>query len=381
MLQVTKFMVERLVAGKGTTVKDVASKFKAKNADVIGMLEAVIEDGEMVLAIDTPSIMAKTQLAIVKLDLGIAQEYGITEQYVKPAGFEYFKDVEGKMTQTLEAGKHKIEIDVDDDGSSIDGTGDNADGEGAVSDEDWYVPTEKPVTTGRKTKTPEQMAALAAAKAQKAADREKAKLDRAALSAAKLQEKAANQGAAKVAREAKKAERDAAKAANRVHDGDVCLVCHKPLTAENNAIRGIGLACLKNLAEFSKGLTVAELSDPSLVDESELKNLVAGFEAYKTENRNGEGNRKSYTTEAEALAAHPEGIVKIADVWNALKDAKISPLRMMKASGGEFGVGQVLNPTWEIFTIGKTRRYFSANVMSSFNDLIPDKLAAQAEEA
>lgn len=369
MLAVTKFVVDRLVAGKGTTVKDIASKFKAKNADVIGMLEAVCEDGEMQLATDTEGgLLARTKLAVVKLSDEIAGEYGIESNYGKPA--DYFMLTLGGKNMT-----EAVAPVVDESGATLTG-GDVADGEGAVGAGEWYEGPDtsgttngEVVKTGRKTKTREEILAAEeakkAAKAAKAAEREQAKTTKAA-------ERQAALAAGKAAREAAQAERKAARDAKRAealaakgHAEGTCRVCHKPLTAEESAARGIGAICLANLAKFSGAYTAENLRDEETVDDDTLENLVAQFAEYKKENT----DRERFATEAEAMAAHPEGIVKIGAVWNAVKAAGISPLLIMKASGGEFGLGEVLLPGWNIFLVGANKRYFSANVMQDFEAL------------
>ena len=96
MLAITNYMTSRLIANKVTTAKDIASKFKTQNLKVAEMIKEAQVSGEMLLAINTEHLMAKTQIAIVSLGLDVSQDLGIADDYGKPAGF-HLMDVDEEI--------------------------------------------------------------------------------------------------------------------------------------------------------------------------------------------------------------------------------------------------------------------------------------------
>lgn len=394
MLAITNYMTSRLIANKVTTAKDIASKFKTQNLKVAEMIKEAQVSGEMLLAINTEHLMAKTQLAIVSLGLDVSQDLGIADDYGKPAGF-HLMDVDEEIQimakkaakvadVVLEAqvegdgtGESLPEIELDESGAVLGGT-DTADGEGAVGTEQWYEgvvdSSELPpvVKAGRKTRSPEEIQAELDARAAKKAEREAAKAQKAAeRETAKAEAKAqreAQLAAKREEREQKAAERRAA-----IAEGGpgLCRVCHKPLVDDGSVARGIGPVCMNRLARFS-GYSVANLTNEETVDEDTLAGLVAQYAERS-------GQMEVFKDEAEALAAHPEGIVKFSEFYKAVNNAGINPRRLMKATGGDRSEGDVLGEIWMPFIIGTTRKYLSKLVEDNMDQLRPQEEPVAAE--
>ena len=387
MLAITNYMTSRLIANKVTTAKDIASKFKTQNLKVAEMIKEAQVSGEMLLAINTEHLMAKTQLAIVSLGLDVSQDLGIADDYGKPAGF-HLMDVDeeiqimakkAKVAEVVADGvnMNPTAFETDESGTVLGGT-DTADGEGAVGTEQWYEgvvdSSELPpvVKAGRKTRSPEEIQAELDARAAKKAEREAAKAQKAAeRETAKAEAKAqreAQLAAKREEREQKAAERRAA-----IAEGGpgLCRVCHKPLVDDGSVARGIGPVCMNRLARFS-GYSVANLTNEETVDEDTLAGLVAQYAERS-------GQMEVFKDEAEALAAHPEGIVKFSEFYKAVNNAGINPRRLMKATGGDRSEGDVLGEIWMPFIIGTTRKYLSKLVEDNMDQLRPQEEPVAAE--
>lgn len=386
MLAITKFMTDRLVANKATTAKDIASKFKTQNLKVAEMIKEAQVTGEMLLAINTEHLMAKTQIAIVSLGLDVSQDLGIADDYGKPAGF-HLMDVDEEIKIMAKKAKavdgantgngEPTAVQMDESGAVLGGT-DTADTDGAVGTDQWYEgeinESELPpvVKAGRKTRSPEEIQAELDAKAAKKAEREAAKAEKAAeRNQAKAEAKAqreAQLAAKRAEREQKAAERRA-----QIAEGGpgLCRVCHKPLNETESVARGIGPVCMGRLARFS-GYSVANLTNEETVDEDTLTGLVAQYAE--------KGSPvEVFATEADALAAHPEGIVKFSEFYKAVNNAGINPRRLMKATGGDRSEGEVLGEIWMPFIIGTTRKYLSKLVEDNMDQLRPQEEPVAAE--
>lgn len=391
MLAITKFMTDRLIANKMTTAKDIASKFKTQNLKVAEMLKEAQVSGEMLLAINTEHLMAKTQVAIVSLGLDVAQDLGIADDFGKPAGF-HLMDIDEEIQ--IMAKKAKVadvvlepqvegdgtgeslpEIELDESGAVLGGT-DTADGEGAVGTEQWYEgavdSTELPpvVKAGRKTRSPEEIQAELDAKAARKAEKE---AEKAAKKAERETAKAEAQAQRNAQRDAQRAERERKAAERRAQIAEggpgLCRVCHKPLNETESVARGIGPVCMGRLARFG-GTTVAALTSEETTSEDTLTGLVAQYAE--------KGSPvEVFATEADALAAHPEGIVKFSEFYKAVNNAGINPRRLMKATGGDRSEGEVLGEIWMPFIIGTTRKYLSKLVEENMDQLRPQEVVEE----
>jgi hypothetical protein len=140
-----------------------------------------------------------------------------------------------------------------------------------------------------------------------------------------------------------------------------CKVCGKLLMDPDSFIRRIGPVCVGRLSRYF-GVSVKDLKDLDKVDEKQLAIYVAQFKDVVSD-------REIFATEAEALAAYPDGIVKIGEVWDALKAVGIPPTRMVKAIGSDLGYDPILNEHWVCFIVGRRNRYLSRKCMDNFADL------------
>lgn len=71
----------------------------------------------------------------------------------------------------------------------------------------------------------------------------------------------------------------------------------------------------------------------------------------------------------EATAKYPEGFVSVKDVVVKANTLKISTSKIVKAIGGDRGLGPVRNENWRQFLIGN-QRYLSANVMEELPSMV-----------